>query len=101
MLTPQLESTFKSLLSNQIPKHLHKVSYQSEKSFSSYLIDFCERLKWIQNWWLAGESPKSYWISAFFHPRSFLGCVKLDFVRKYSIPLEEIIVDFSVVNDNG
>lgn len=76
------------------------MSYPSEKSFSSYFIDFCERLKWIQNWWLADQSPTSYWISAFFHPCSFLGCVKLDFVRKYKISFEKISVDFCIVDDN-
>lgn len=99
-LTPQLESSFDSLRNNQIPKHWHKISYPSDKTVSSYLSDFCDRLKWLQNWWSAGESPTTYWISAFFHPRSFLACIKLDFARKYKIKLEEITVDFSVVNEN-
>lgn len=98
-MTPQLESIFESLLVNKIPEQWQKISYPSEKCFTSYLNDFCDRLKWFQNWWTAGEMPNTYWLSAFFCPRSFLKSIKLDFARKYDVPLEEITIDFTVVND--
>lgn len=94
-----MESTFDSISDNKIPIQWLELSYPSEKCFASYLKDFCNRLKWLQNWWLTEEIPKTFWLSAFFHPRKFLGVVKLNFARKYEIPLEEITLD-SKVRDN-
>lgn len=99
-LTSQLENIFESLLSNRIPEKWLKNSYPSGKSFTSYFIDFCERVKWHQSWCQSNETPKSYWLSAFFHQRTFLASIKLDFARNHDVKLEEITLDFTVVNDN-
>lgn len=98
-MTPQLESIFESLQVNKIPEQWQRISYASEKCFASYFNDFCDRLKWIQNWWMIGEMPQKYWLSAFFCPRSFLKSIKLNFAREHNVPLEEITIDFTVVND--
>ncbi|XP_031627371.1 dynein heavy chain 12, axonemal [Contarinia nasturtii] len=99
-LTPELECILESLMIDEIPHEWRKISYASEKGVASYLIDFCKRLTWIQNWWLSGDMLKSYWLSAFFRPSSFLTAIKLDFARKYSVPLEEITIDYTVVNND-
>lgn len=96
-----MEEVLESLLINKIPDRWLKISYPSEKSFLIYLNDFCERLKWLQTWWLHDKMPKQFWISAFFHPRRFLTSIKLDFARQHKLPLEEVTMDFEVVNGNG
>lgn len=94
-----MENIYESLLANKIPKKWQKVSYPSEKTFLSYFNDFCERVKWIQNLCQTNELPKKYWLSSFFFPRRFLASIKLDFARKHEVELEEIKLDFDVVNE--
>lgn len=85
---------------NKVPKQWLNISYPTEKTFSSYLNDFCERFAWIQNWWISKEMPKTFWLPAFFHPRRFIEAIQLDFARKYELPLEEITIDCAVVHDS-
>lgn len=94
-----MESVYESLLANKIPKKWQKVSYSSEKTFLAFFDDFCERVKWLQSLSQTNKIPKKYWLSSFFYPRRFLASVKLDFARKHGIELEEITLDFAVVND--
>lgn len=97
-LTPQLESAIQCILANKIPVQWLQISYQSGKSFTSYLDDFCERLKWFQSWWLFDEMPKMFWLPAFFHPHRFIEAIKLNFARKNDVPIEEITLDSTVVD---
>lgn len=100
-LTPQLENLNSSILANRIPEQWKNVSYLGGEFFSTYLDDFRARFEWIQNWWISNELPKTFWLSAFFHPRRFIEAIKLDFARENEIQLEEITIDVDVVHDTG
>ena len=99
-MTPQSKCVYDSISTDRIPKQWQKISYPSVKCFASYLNDFCDRLKWIQHWWSTGQTPDRYWLSALFRPCSFLTAIKLDFARKYDVPLEGVTIDFAVVNED-
>lgn len=97
-MTPEIEDVLESLLINKVPNQWLKVSYPTEKSFSNYLNDFCKRFEWFQTW---QQNNKMIWLSAFFQPRRFLTSIKLDFARQHAAKLEEVTLDFEVVNANG
>lgn len=98
-MTPLLENISEAITCNVVPEHWLKYSYSTVKSFSPYVNDFIQRHEWFQKWWSSDEDPRSYWISAFFQPRGFLAAVKLNYARENSIPLDKIVFDATVIDN--
>lgn len=47
--------------------------------------------------WVKWGQPNSFWLSGFFFPQGFMtGCLQTH-ARKYSTPIDELKVDFSVM----
>jgi dynein heavy chain len=68
VMSPDMEIIYSSFLLNQVPKTWADNAYLSLKPLSSWLLDFIERIIFM-NRWLTEVLPKSFWISAFFFPQ--------------------------------
>lgn len=99
-MSPELEQISKSLFDNKIPEIWMKRSYPSLKPLASYIVDFGQRLKFIQDW-IDNGSPAVFWISGFYFTQSFLTGLKQDFARKYKIAIDKIEFTFQVISDES
>jgi len=65
VMSTDLEAIGNSVFDNKTPAAWMKRSYPSLKPLASYIVDFVERLQFMQSWIDEG-SPSSFWISGFF-----------------------------------
>uniref|UniRef100_A0A1I8P355 AAA+ ATPase domain-containing protein n=1 Tax=Stomoxys calcitrans TaxID=35570 RepID=A0A1I8P355_STOCA len=98
VMSEDLEEVFKSLLANMVPKLWEKKSFLSIKPLPSYIADFQRRLDFIQNWVNAGN-PKSFWLSGFYFPQSFLTGVLQTHARKRVLPIDALKIDFKIMDE--
>ena len=70
-LSLELEAVCTSLFNNQVPEVWHKRAYPSLKPLASWVLDFLERLRFMQSWVDSG-APENFWLSGFFFTQSFL-----------------------------
>lgn len=91
-MTDALEDTFNSLSINEVPKSWSKRAYPSIKPFSSWFLDFIQRVNFFTE--ALTERPKMYWISAFFFPQGFLTSVLQIYARKMKIPVDTLNFQF-------
>lgn len=99
-LSVELEAVCASLFNNLVPEIWHKRAYPSLKPLASWIIDFLERLKFMQSW-IDNGAPKNFWISGFFFTQSFLTGAKQNYARKYVIAIDFIEFDFIVLSDES
>jgi dynein heavy chain len=76
-----------SLFNNLVPDIWHKRAYPSLKPLASWVLDFLERMKFMQKW-VDDKAPTNYWISGFFFTQSFLTGAKQNFARKYTVAID-------------
>jgi dynein heavy chain len=65
VMSLELEAVGNSVFDNRTPASWMKRSYPSLKPLASYIVDFVERLAFMQKWINEG-TPSSFWISGFF-----------------------------------
>ena len=70
-LSLELEDVCNSLFDNKVPEVWHKRAYPSLKPLASWVLDFLERLNFMQNW-IDNGAPANFWISGFFFTQSFM-----------------------------
>jgi len=99
-LSLELEAVCTSLFNNSVPESWHKRAYPSLKPLASWMIDFLERLKFMQSW-VDNGAPPTFWISGFFFTQSFLTGTKQNFARKYVIAIDFIEFDFIILSDES
>jgi len=99
-LSVELEDVCKSLFNNLVPDIWHKRAYPSLKPLASWVLDFLDRLKFMQSW-IDDGAPAYFWISGFFFTQSFLTGMKQNYARKYVIAIDFIETDFIVLSDES
>lgn len=97
VMSGELEEMLESITQKKIPKIWLRVSYPSNKSLASYIIDLASRVRFF-NHWIDNGAPTLYWISGFFFTQSFLTGVLQNYARKYKISID--MLDFIFEFDN-
>mmetsp|Transcript_30960 Transcript_30960/g.47360 ORF Transcript_30960/g.47360 Transcript_30960/m.47360 type:complete len:267 (+) Transcript_30960:7461-8261(+) len=82
LMSTELELMYDSLLKNQVPKNWEVVSFNSNKTLSSWYKDLHERIDFMKTWMKKGH-PKAYWLSGFFFPHGFMTGILQQFARKH------------------
>ncbi len=64
-MNAELESLATALLIGKVPEFWAKRSYPSLKPLGSYISDFLQRIKFLQDWMDSGKPPL-FWLSGFY-----------------------------------
>ena len=95
----ELEAVYDKIFDNLVPDIWHNVCYPSLKPLGSWILDYLERIKFLQKWIDEGQ-PSNFWLSGFFFTQSFLTGTKQNYARQNVIPIDTIGWDFEVFLDN-
>ncbi|VVC38423.1 Dynein heavy chain, coiled coil stalk,P-loop containing nucleoside triphosphate hydrolase,Dynein heavy [Cinara cedri] len=95
VMTPELETMSISLTVAKYPMLWSKYAYPSLNSLGGFVINFIDRLDFLQVWFENGK-PNNFWLSGFFFTQAFLTGAMQNFARRYMIPIDQLCFDFQV-----
>lgn len=98
VMSAELEVLGNSLYVNRTPLMWKAVSYPSLKPLSGYIADQQQRLTFFSEW-LNDKPPPTFWISGFFFTQAFLTGAAQNFARKYTIPIDDVVFDFTMMDE--
>lgn len=93
--TKQLKQIAQEITNDELPIDWQLVSYPSLKSIGSYLSDLQERVQWLKKW-ISEGIPRSFWLSAFFYPQSFLISCKQNYSRAMEVDLSNVRFEYQI-----
>ncbi|KFG51661.1 putative dynein heavy chain [Toxoplasma gondii p89] len=99
LLTPELEELGNNLSDNRVPREFLRFAYPSMKPLSSWIKDLIQRLQFFSRWVDEGP-PAAFWLPGFFFTQSFLTAVLQSFSRLAQVPIDEICLDFEVLQSS-
>jgi len=98
VMSSELEVLGNSLFVNRVPLMWKARSYPSLKPLGAYITDQQDRLAFFRDW-LVNRPPPVFWISGFFFTQAFLTGAAQNFARKYTIPIDDVVFDFAMMNE--
>ena len=99
VMSSELDVFGNSLFVNRLPLMWKARSYPSLKPLSGYITDQQARLEFFKQW-LVDKPPAMFWISSFFFTQAFLTGAAQNFARKYTIPIDDVVYDFSMKQED-
>jgi dynein heavy chain len=92
VLSAALEGAANDLFIGRVPELWKGRSFSSRKPLASYISEFIERLRILDDW-IDHGAPPIFWISGFFFTQSFLTGAAQNYARKYTIPIDDVVFD--------
>jgi dynein heavy chain len=92
VLSAALEGAANDLFIGRVPELWKGRSFSSRKPLASYISEFIDRLR-ILDEWIDKGAPPIFWISGFFFTQSFLTGAAQNYARKYVIPIDDVVFD--------
>jgi dynein heavy chain len=93
MMSEELDEVYGKMINNKVPDAWHAQAYPSVKPLMSWVHNFVDRLKFIQEWVDRGQ-PSRFWISGFFFTQSFLTGIMQNYARQTKTPVDSIVFEY-------
>ena len=98
VMSQDLDEIFNALADAKVPSAWLK-AYPSLKALGPWTRDLLQRTAELKGW-IEEDYPNVYWLSGFTYPTGFLTAVLQTMARKYSIPIDSLAWDFSIITSD-